>query len=130
MTDELIKQYNTGKSRISDVMINPARDVSYELEGTQFVWDAKKNHTNYEKHKITFEEAATVFIDIDTEYLEDKKHMEDDDRFIAIGFSANEGILTVCHCLRDNLIIRIISARKATKPERKKFASMKLGDTF
>jgi len=83
-------------------------DITYELEGTQFVWDNEKNNSNYQKHKITFEEAATVLIDIDTEYLEDIKHSNDEDRYIAISFSANEGILTVCHCYRDaDSVIRI-----------------------
>jgi len=106
---------------------NAAFDVTYELEGTHFIWDSNKNKLNYQKHKITFEEAATVFVDIDTEYLEDEKHSNEEERFIAIGFSANEGMLTVCHCFRDDdLIIRIFSARRATKTERSKFESMKL----
>jgi hypothetical protein len=93
------------------------------------VWDDEKYRINYSKHKVTFEEAATVFVDKDTEYLEDMKHSDNEDRFIAIGFSANEGMLTVCHCLRDNdLTIRIFSARKATRPERKKYEVLKAGD--
>jgi uncharacterized DUF497 family protein len=104
-----------------------AFDVAYELEGTQFVWNSVKNKSNYQKHGITFEEAATVLVDMDTEYLEDEKHSNEEERFIAIGFSANEGMLTVCHCFRDpDLVIRIFSARRATKPERKKFESMKV----
>jgi len=109
--------------------INPNRDVTYVLEGTLFTWDTKKYSINVNKHKITFEEAATVFIDVDTEYLEDKKHANNEDRFIAIGFSAHEGILTVCHCLRDeDLVIRIISARKATKQERGLYIKLKTGE--
>jgi len=106
---------------------NVSLDVTYELEGTHFIWDNNKNQLNIQKHKISFEEAATVFVDIDTEYLEDEKHSDIEERFIAIGFSANEGMLTVCHCFRDeDSVIRIFSARRATKPERKKFESMKM----
>ena len=102
-------------------------DVTYELEGTYFVWDYNKNQLNIQKHNVSFEEAATVFVDMDTEYLEDDKHSNIEERFIAIGFSANEGMLTVCHCFRDkDSVIRIFSARRATKPERKKFESMKM----
>ena len=106
---------------------NAELDVTYELEGILFVWNSNKNKINFQKHKITFEEAATVFVDIDTEYLDDIKHSDDEERFIAIGFSANEGMLTVCHCFRDaDLTIRIFSARRATRPERMKFENMKL----
>jgi len=101
-------------------------DVTYDFEGTIFIWDDRKNKLNYQKHNITFEEAATVLVDMDTEYLEDSKHSNEEERFIAIGFSANDGLLTVCHCYRDtDLVIRIFSARRATKPERMKFESMK-----
>ena len=106
---------------------NSEIDETYELEDTQFVWNSKKNKMNYQKHGITFEEAATVLVDEDTEYLEDIKHSKYEERFIAIGFSANEGMLTVCHCFRDaDLVIRIFSARRATKPERNKYESMKM----
>ena len=103
-------------------------DVSYELSGYHFIWNSEKYQTNCQKHKITFEEAATLFLDDDTEYLEDKEHSDYEERFIAIGFSESDSILTVCHCLRDNdLVIRIFSARKATKQERKKFVTLKEG---
>ena len=110
---------------------NTTQDVAYELEGTQFVWDSTKYRLNYQKHKITFEEAATLFLDDDTEYLEDKEHSDNEERFIAIGFSENDSILTVCHCLRDyDLVIRIFSARKATKQERKKYVTLKEGGSL
>ena len=110
---------------------NTTRDVIYELEGTQFVWDSTKYQLNYQKHNITFEEAATLFLDDDTEYLEDKEHSDYEERFIAIGFSENDSILTVCHCLRDcDLVIRIFSARKATKQERKKYVTLKEGGSL
>jgi len=106
-------------------------DVTYELKGTQFVWDSDKSKMNYQKHRITFEEAATLFLDDDTEYLEDKKHSNYEERYIAIGFSESDSILTVCHCLRaNNLVIRIFSARKATKQERKKYVALKEGDLY
>ena len=103
-------------------------DVSYELSGYHFVWNSEKYRLNCQKHNVTFEEAATLFLDDDTEYLEDKEHSDYEERFIAIGFSESDSILTVCHCLRDNdSVIRIFSARKATKQERKKFVALKEG---
>jgi hypothetical protein len=47
------------ESEMLNVIANPARDVTYELEGTKFVWDDEKYRINYSKHRVTFEEAAT-----------------------------------------------------------------------
>ena len=98
---------------------NPEHNVIYEFKGTQFMWDSVKYERNYEKHKIAFEEAATVILDPDTKYFPDEKHSGDEERTIAVGFSDKLRILMVCHCLRKrNTVVRIISARKATKLER------------
>ena len=88
------------------------------MQKARYIWDKIKNDSNIKKHKISFQEAATVFDDPDsiTEY--DEGHSNDEDRFSIIGLSANMRMLLVCHCYRngDNFI-RIISARKATKYE-------------
>jgi len=87
-----------------------------------FEWDVSKNLSNIEKHGIPFKEAATVFSDDNFEMIEDECHSEDEDRFLVIGFSKNMRLLTVCHCFREqNSVIRIISARRATKAETKKY---------
>ena len=84
-----------------------------------FVWDKLKAKSNIEKHGITFEEAATVFFIDGSEEFEDEDHSIDEERIIVIGLSKELRVLTVVHCWRENeSVIRIISARKATKLER------------
>jgi len=83
-----------------------------------FEWDENKARINQQKHGVSFEEAATVFDDADALQIFDPDHSEAEDRFIMLGMSAVLRILVVCHCYRaDDNIIRIISARKATRNE-------------
>ena len=85
----------------------------------KFEWDENKNQTNIKKHGISFEEASSVFKDSDALILNDETHSDNEDRFILIGFSYKFNLLVVCHCYRQNEeVIRIISARKATKTEK------------
>ena len=99
---------------------------SYELYDHLFNWDTDKNLTNIEKHGIPFKEAATVFLDPEATLLDDMEHSQDEERFNVIGFSENLRLLMVCHCYRDNdTIIRIISARKATRSEEKLYGGVK-----
>jgi len=70
------------------------------------------------KHRVSFGEAATVFSDERALFLADPDHSDEEDRFILLGLSTALRLLVVCHCYRTNdETIRIISARKATKPE-------------
>ena len=83
-----------------------------------FEWDENKAQINLRKHGVSFEEASTVFDDADALQIFDPDHSESEDRFILLGMSAVLRILVVCHCYRaDDNIIRIISARKATRNE-------------
>jgi len=93
--------------------------VEQYIDGEQlFEWNGEKNLSNIEKHGIPFKEAATVFRDVHSTMLEDETHSGNEERFWIIGFSENIRLLTVCHCFRDNdSVIRIISARRATKSE-------------
>lgn len=94
------------------------------IRGVKFDWDDKKNRTNSRKHSVTFEEAESVFLDDDAIRFEDPDHSTEEDRFIMLGLSHRSSVLVVCHCLReDNSIIRIISARKATKKEQRTYWS-------
>ena len=87
-----------------------------------FTWDEEKQKANIRKHGVTFIEAATVFDDDNALVRDDPDHSQDEDRFIIIGFSENARLLIVCHCYRtDDSIIRIISARKADRKERKEY---------
>ena len=99
-------------------MLPGNRNVMFTLGGQLFVWDSAKYDINVEKHNITFEEAASVFLDPMTIYRMDDEHSDDEEREIVIGFSNVARILFVCSCEReDGEIIRIISARKAKSDE-------------
>jgi uncharacterized DUF497 family protein len=88
----------------------------------RFEWDETKNHLNIKKHGISFEEAQTVFLDDDAIRFYDPDHSEDEDRFIMLGISFKLRALIVCHCYRESdRVIRIISARKATRTEIKQY---------
>ena len=84
------------------------------------IWDESKNKENIKKHKVSFEEAKTVFSDPNGKLIPDPDHSEDEDRFIILGLSKMLRLLVVCHCYReDDETIRIITARKAEKKEAK-----------
>ena len=92
------------------------------IDSQLFDWDVDKNLSNIEKHGVPFKEAATVFRDNAAIVLDDTEHAQDEDRFRIIGHSGNLRLLMVCHCYRgDDSVIRIISARKATKREREQY---------
>jgi uncharacterized DUF497 family protein len=87
-----------------------------------FRWDPRKNALNQEKHGVSFEEAKTVFYDENARLIDDPDHSEEEDRFILLGFSSSLKLLVVCHCYREKeSVIRIISARKATKTEARNY---------
>ena len=92
------------------------------MKNISFTWDSKKNSINIQKHGISFEEAKSVFYDDNARLTHDPDHSEDEERFIILGLSEKLNILVVCHCYKeDSEIIRIISARKATKNEKKQY---------
>lgn len=94
------------------------------MPGLRIEWDEAKNRENVRKHKVSFEEASTVFSDERALFLADPDHSDEEDRFILLGLSTMFRLLVVCHCYRANdEIIRIISARKATKPEATVYAN-------
>jgi hypothetical protein len=90
------------------------------MKEIEFEWDEDKNEINKSKHNISFEEAQSVFYDEEALLIADPEHSQDEERFIILGFSNKANLLIVCHCYREkDLVIRIISARKATKTETK-----------
>lgn len=92
------------------------------MKEIRFEWDKNKNIINQKKHKISFEEAVTVFYDIRAIVIGDPDHSEDEDRFIILGLSKRANLLIVCHCYRNSdEVIRIISARKATRTESEQY---------
>ena len=88
----------------------------------QFEWDPDKNRSNLRKHGVSFEEAVTVFRDENAELLKDSDNSSEEDRFTLLGLSFKHRILIVCHCYRkSDTVIRLISARKASPFERRKY---------
>jgi uncharacterized protein len=84
----------------------------------RFTWDAKKANANLRKHGISFEEAATAFDDEVGAYYPDTLHGE---RFVLVGYSRQHRLLYVVHAEVTAEWIRIISARRATKHEKKHY---------
>ena len=94
------------------------------MKRLNFEWDENKNKINKQKHRISFEEAETVFYDESAIVIEDPDHSQEEDRFIILGLSTKAKLLVVCHCYRaSDTVIRIISARKATTTEAKQYIS-------
>jgi uncharacterized protein len=91
-----------------------------------FEWNTNKAINNQKKHGISFEEAQTTFSDDNALLIDDPDHSEDEDRFILLGLSSTSKMLVVCHYYRENdEVIRIISARKASRKESKTYRSRK-----
>ncbi len=84
----------------------------------EFDWDPNKALHNFKKHGVDFQEAATVFADMLSITYPDPDHSNDEDRFILIGLSNRNRLLIVAHTDRLGMT-RIISAREATRSERK-----------
>lgn len=96
------------------------------MDRLRFVWDEKKNRANQKKHGVSFEEAQTVFFDENAIEFFDPDHSEEEDRFLLLGLSFRLRLLVVCHCYRESHgIIRIISAREATRTEGAQYAGVK-----
>jgi uncharacterized DUF497 family protein len=90
-----------------------------------FKWDARKAKANFEKHKVTFEEASSVFYDPHAKLGNDPDHSDYEDRFILIGHSQKNNLLFVVHVYRESeSTIRIVSARKATRTEKRDFEEL------
>ena len=83
----------------------------------EFEWHIDKANSNLLKHGVSFDEAKSVFYDIKAKMFADQLHSIDEDRFVLIGYSKNNRLIFVSYTERKDLI-RIISARKATKNER------------
>jgi uncharacterized DUF497 family protein len=85
-----------------------------------FEWDEDKAASNQKKHGVTFEEAATVFADPLAAIFDDEAHSEEEQREIIVGHSVDDRLLLVSFTEREGAI-RIISARRATKRERRDY---------
>ena len=90
--------------------------------GLEFQWDTRKAEENLRKHRVSFQEASTVFSDFLSLTIPDPLHSEVEERAVIIGSSEKQRLLVVVHTERGN-VIRVISAREATSYERKPYES-------
>jgi uncharacterized protein len=96
------------------------------MDDLRFEWDKPKAEANLKRHGISFEEAVSVFYDTSAIEFYDDENSEWEDRFLLLGICSNLNMLMVCHCFRESdSVIRIISARKATKNEAKFYTGEK-----
>ena len=86
----------------------------------KFEWDDNKAKSNVLKHKVSFDEARTVFDDDLTVTVIDEGHSFDEHRYVTIGYSESGRLLVVCHTFEE-FSIKIFSVRKPTKTERKRY---------
>ena len=91
-----------------------------------FEWNLNKAKQNYNKHKVSFDRAAEIFLDPFMVSIYDTEHSKSEERWITIGKDRNDVPLVVIHTFnevdRNNCVIRIISSRKATKKEIKEYS--------
>lgn len=88
------------------------------MDFLKFEWDKRKEKANIKKHGVSFEEARTAFYDEQAILFYDPDHSDEEDRFLLLGISHKLNTLIVCHCFREEeMVIRIIQARKADKDE-------------
>lgn len=86
----------------------------------EFEWDDAKAESNEQKHGVTFSESTSVFADSLSVTGYDPRHSDDEDRFLTMGMSVAGRLLIVSHTDRGD-VIRIISAREATRREQKDY---------
>src|SRR5713101_1185231 len=95
-----------------------SHEPRYYLDMLRFDWDERKNKSNRIKHGVWFEEVQSVFNDPHGRLFYDPEHSEHEDRFILLGVSSAARTLIVVHCYKENdSVVRIVSARKATRKE-------------
>lgn len=86
----------------------------------KFEWDENKARANFSKHRVSFDEAKTVFDDPLYVEVYDPAHSLSEDRYLALGQSSQRRLLVVSHTRREGLV-RFISARTATRRERRNY---------
>jgi|SRR5579863_6171089 len=94
-------------------------DTQYVYAGQRFRWDTNKAQANFKKHGIRFELACEVFFDPFVALVD--ATVEDDAREAVIGLTEDWRLLFVVHVVREARVIRVISAREATRTERRRY---------
>ena len=92
------------------------------MSSLRFEWDPAKAIANARKHGVSFEDAQTVFSDERARLIDDPDHSHEEERFVLLGLSSSLRLLVVAHCYRsEGGVIRIISARRATRTEERSY---------
>jgi uncharacterized protein len=92
------------------------------MDEIEFEWDPRKAESNERKHGISFEEAETVFYDPSSRVSYDPDHSQVEERYVLLGLSEASRLLVVSHMYQqDDELVRIISARRATKVEQRQY---------
>jgi len=93
------------------------------MSNPTFEWNKRNASENFRKHGVSFEEATSAFLDENARVIPDPEHSGDEDRFVLLGLSVRIRLLVVVHCYREqDDTIRIISARKADRSERRQYS--------
>jgi len=99
--------------------------VAEEATAYRFEWDLLKARANRRKHRVSFEEAATVFLDPRAASVYDPEHSGDEDRWVTLGLSSAGRLLVVCHTFQEigpkECRVRLVSSRRATRKERQQY---------
>ena len=107
---------------LSTLLIKYIVSTKYFISELAFDWDESKAKVNVRKHGVSFVEAQTAFYDENARLRYDYDHSLEDERYILLGLSSSLNLLVMCHVYREEKqIIRIISARKATKQENQQY---------
>jgi uncharacterized protein len=112
---------SVGGLHLDRIYVQHNYDIMTTVNGLKFEWDATKAASNQRQHGVSFEEAETAFADERGRLIADPDHSDEEDRFILMGMSVHLRLLVVCHCYRHGDTIRIISARRANRSERKQY---------
>ncbi len=92
------------------------------MSSFSFEWDPAKAIANARKHGVSFEDAQTVFSDERARLIDDPDHSHEEEHFVLLGLSSSLRLLVVAHCYRsEGGVIRIISARRATRTEERSY---------
>jgi uncharacterized DUF497 family protein len=92
------------------------------MSGLRFKWDPRKAKANKKKHGVSFEEAMAVFLDENALLIADAESPATEDRFLLLSLSSRLRLPVVCHCLQESeSVIRLISARRAVRAERRQY---------
>ena len=90
-----------------------------------FEWDPQKAKSNFDKHGVSFEDAATVFKDPNALSIFDTEHSINEERWVTLGIASSGKLLVICHTFQEldsrTFVVRIFSSRKATKKESKQY---------